>query len=280
MMLVDKVWRSLLSDVYYDGNTISPRGLETRERLAYTSRVPMTEPLVTLPARKLGYRFAAAEAAWILSGDNRVSPIAKFSKEIARFSDDGLTFFGAYGPPFVEQAAYVVRTLLDDLSSRQALMTIWRQRPGPTRDVPCTVALQWLVRGGKLNCVATMRSSDAWLGWPYDVHNFSMLSASILLRLRYAHRAGHATKAAWTRNLQLGDLFLTAGSQHLYSTNYDGALAVLDRHGDEAGLDYRPLEVGEFDHPDDLPEHLWNVALRKVTCLERSWLLETIPKKD
>lgn len=216
MQHINSVWTDLLKTIIRDGERVTPRGKPTLELLAHTTTVDMGNPVISLSARKLGYKFMAAEAHWILSGDNRVATIAPYSKAISRFSDDGVRFFGAYGPPVIEQLSYVVQCLKDDVDSRQAVLTIWRQRPGPTKDVPCTVALQFMVRDGKLNCHATMRSSDAWLGWVYDTFNFSMIAWTVLAEL-LPFRPG----------LKIGRLFLTAASQHLYESDLDDVNAVL-----------------------------------------------------
>ena len=133
----DSVWIDLLREIADSGSQVGPRGKGTLEILAKTTVVDMKMPVVTIPQRNLGYKFMAAEAHWILSGDNRVETIAPYSKQISRFSDDGVRFFGAYGPKVVDQLSYVVDCLVRDEASRQAVMTIWRERPGSTKDVPC-----------------------------------------------------------------------------------------------------------------------------------------------
>lgn len=223
----DSVWIDLLWEIADSGSQVGPRGKGTLEILAKTTVVDMKMPVVTIPQRNLGYKFMAAEAHWILSGDNRVETIEPYSKQISSFSDDGVRFFGAYGPKVVDQLSYVVDCLIRDEASRQAVMTIWRERPGSTKDLPCTVALQFMIRDGKLNCHATMRSSDAWLGWVYDVFNFSMVAWTVLEQLRMNEQYS---------NLQVGSLFLTAASQHLYDSDRDAYESLFEswRSGDWA----------------------------------------------
>jgi thymidylate synthase len=67
-----------------------------------------------------------------------------------------------------------------------------------------------------------MRSSDAWLGWPYDVFNFSMVAWALCLQL---HEMG--VKDVLGGTIKPGTLFLTAGSQHLYATNVEQAKGAL-----------------------------------------------------
>lgn len=205
-------WNELILDLMSLGNEAVSRGQVTTELISYRSQIDMNYPLVLNPERRLSYHFAAAEAAWILSGDNRVETIAPWAPSIRQFSDDGSTFFGAYGPKIMAQMHYVFDALIRDRGTRQAVVNIWRENPPQTRDVPCTLSAQWLIRGNKLHCIDNMRSSDAWLGWPYDVFNFSMLSLGIQIRLREIYP-----------DLELGNLTLNAGSQHLYERNFKRA---------------------------------------------------------
>ena len=173
------VWLQTLDDLVNHGHVVSPRGQETRELPQRTIVVDMNRPVLNIPERNLGYKFMAAEAYWILTGDYRVETIAPYSKAISQFSDDGVTFFGAYGPKITHQFQYVLNKLVEDPDTRQAGLTIWRENPPQTKDVPCTVAIFFSIRRGELNCHVFMRSSDAWLGVPYDVFNFSMLSHAV-----------------------------------------------------------------------------------------------------
>ena len=258
MSSANQRWLQLLRDLNRKGNKQPSRDGDTLELLGYQSDVLMEDPVVTVAARKLGRRFLSAEAAWILSGDNRITTISPFAKQIAKFSDDGLTFRGAYGPRYVDQVGYVVNALVGASDTRQAVATLWRERPGKSYDVPCTVALQWLYRSGQLHCVATMRSSDAWLGWVYDVHNFSAMSAHVLLSLRHASNS----EPRW-QQCQLGRLFLTAGSQHLYSRNKDSALQCLaEPH--TLSAPWQPLPLAQLNHPDELIDELWKRARKEV----------------
>jgi len=227
--------------------------------------VDLRLPLVTLPERHLSNRFAAAEAAWVMSGDNRVSSIQPFNSRVAQFSDDGSRFFGAYGPRVVDQLPHVLGALERDHYTRQAVLTIWRPSPPATKDVPCTVAVQWLYRDGRLHCLDYMRSSDAWLGVPYDLFTFAMLTAGVALELR---RRG--------LNVQLGNLYLTAGSRHLYldktSFGYDEADVRRVCDAPFVKPNYEPLNLDDFHDYDDLVAHLWRLARHEP--VDKPWLEE------
>jgi thymidylate synthase len=249
MLETNMTYVNHIQDILVNGHSCTCRGHDIIEQLAKTIMIDMTFPLVTLVGRKLSRKFAMGEAGWILSGSNRVADIGYCNNKIANFSDDGHFFFGAYGPKIIEQLPYIIQAFKKDLHTRQAVLTIWRERPYDTKDVPCTLSLQWLCRDGQLNCVATMRSSDAWLGLPYDLFNFSMVSAGVALLLR----------DVLDINVRLGKLYLTAGSSHLYchkeSFGYDKS-DVYNLLGDDREADYAPLCLNQFLKYDSLQAYL------------------------
>jgi thymidylate synthase len=210
---VNTMYRQALSRLLNLEPGPSPRGQATREILGQSLLLSdASRCLLTWPERKLNYHFAVAEWWWIATGRSDVASITPFCSEIAKFSDDGQSFFGAYGPPWTAQADYVVKKLRQDIDTRQAVATIWRQSPPETKDVPCTVSMQYLCRDGTLHAIVTMRSSDAWLGLPYDTFNFARLLALV---------AGEI-------GLPVGSLRINAGSFHLYERNVEKARELLN----------------------------------------------------
>lgn len=248
----DQQWLEDLRYVFSYGMKSQPRGMAVYECLGYQSRVSMSNPIIRNPLRELGYKFMAAEAAWILGGQNDVKSIKPYSKKIENFSDDGETFFGAYGPKIVEQLPYVLDNLSKDPDSRQAVINIWRESPGKSRDIPCTLSLQFLIRNKVLHCVASMRSSDLWLGHPYDTFNFSAMSFKVLLDLR----------DTLDFELELGTLFLTAGSKHIYERDAEAATKVLTGSDPDKKYSRIPIFVeDQYQDSVDFVEHLWECAM-------------------
>lgn len=264
-------WQRLLAQLLTEGRVVAPRGQETREVIANRVVFDATRPVITVEERSLGYRFLCAEAAWIMEGSNRVADIAPYSKEISHFSDDGLTFFGAYGPMIHTQLEHVLHALVRDMSSRQAVISIWRPNPPDTKDVPCTVSLQWFRRDTQLHCVASMRSSDAWLGVPYDGFNFSMLTLGLLLELR-------KRSSDW-RTVTLGTTTLLLGSSHLYERNYAGAQTCAFSKQYRVGRDGPQVVdhfLGELRSWETLNDHLWALARRNGGILQSPLLNELL----
>ncbi len=272
-MNTTETWRRLLRDVLESGKPVEQnsagaafRGRTSYELISHRTVWPMSNSIVLCPARKPGFRYLAAEAAWILSGSNRLADIAPYAKHMVNFSDDGEFLAGAYGPPWRDQLPYVVQTLTRDRFSRQAVVTCWRPRPGASKDVPCTISLQHLIRDEPvptLHTVVMMRSNDVFFGTVYDVHTFSMISAYVALLLR--DHLGPLT---------LGLLYLSAGSQHLYKLDREAAEACAIRD-DELFDGVKPIDLTDFSKPDELIQHLWVVA-RREGVTHGSYLKETM----
>ena len=239
-----EIWLDALDQTMQHGIVTAPRNKITKELLQRTFQINMRQPVLRVERRQLSYQFMAAEAYWILSGDDTVAGIAPYNTNIVKFSDDGVRFFGAYGPKIVSQLPYVVQKLNEDSMSRQAGLTIWRESPPATKDVPCTVAIFASIRDEKLNIHVFMRSSDLWLGVPYDVFNFSMLGHYICALLNQTRLTDSFVKP--------GTLYLTAASSHLYQDNWDAAVQCCTTH---------PLPQ------NSTPKFLWSDT---VACLE--WL--------
>ncbi len=254
-MNVNTAWVKLLQDLIDKGAAVNPRDQLTKELMGYQSTIDMSNPIVTVKDRKMNYNFMFGEAYHILSGSNRVGEITPFMQAIENFSDDGITFAGAYGPKVMEQISYVVDSLKRDTNSRQAVLSIWRERPTPSKDIPCTLTLQFMIRDGKLNCFANMRSSDAWLGWVYDVFNFSMISHYICNW--YNLIDGEST-------ISLGHLVLNAASQHLYEQHWDQANAIVNKvTSHKESYIVTPNMFENYEHPDVLLNDLMNAGRKQ-----------------
>jgi len=239
-MSFNETWLKTLVALITAGDIVEPRGLWTKEILNHQFKVDMRFPVLTIPERRLSYKFMAAEAYWILSGDNRVETIAPFNKAIANFSDDGKVFFGAYGPKITNQLEYIIDVLSKDELSRQAVINIWRENPPKTKDVPCTLNLIFNIRDNRLHLTANMRSSDIWLGVPYDVFNFSMVAAYVVARLN--------SKMTNRKTIHPGVLTMNAVSRHLYETNEKDAWEIINMYlsdGFQERKSYYPLN-GQF----------------------------------
>lgn len=168
-----------------------------------------TKNIVTSPIRKMPMRYAIGELAWYMAGSNRVADISRFAKKWVDISDDGETNNSAYGYKIhsfygFDQWEHIKTLLTKDPNSRQAIVHIKDPSNRPTKDVPCTVYLQFFIRNGQLHLAVHMRSNDIWMGVPYDMFSFTFMQMKMAMELgvdigSYAHYAGslHMYKRDW-----------------------------------------------------------------------------------
>lgn len=160
------------------------------------------------------------EFLWYMAGTNDLQFIKYYIPDYEKFSDDGKTIHGAYGPRLLNmQAKYNQITNVIDLlkrkqSSRQAVIQLFDASDiiGSHSDIPCTCSLQFMIRKSRLHMITNMRSNDAFIGLPHDVFAFTMLQELI----------------ARTLGVELGSYKHAVGSLHLYENKIDRAKIFLD----------------------------------------------------
>ena len=204
------MWDVLLDFLIHQGKPSAPRGKPIREQLNVTLHVERARYNVLVnPGRNLGYRAMVAEWLWIAGGYGDVESISRYNARMREFSDDSLHLYGAYGPRIMKNWSTVRDQLNDDRDTRQAILPIWDLDIDRTsKDVPCTLSLQFLYRLGALHLTVNMRSSDIWLGLPFDFYVFSQL----------------LNEMACETDTAVGSLTMNLGSSHLYDVNYEAAI--------------------------------------------------------
>jgi thymidylate synthase len=212
-----EAWYYLLNHLAVRGQVISPRGILTREQLNVQLHVSDLQNNILDSERNLNHKFMVAEWLWIMAGSDNLETIAQYNSQMRRFTDNGVVLTGAYGPRLMPQLHYLIHTLMNDPNTRQAVATIWTPNPQPSKDIPCTISLQVLIRDGHLHGIVNMRSSDIWLGLPYDFFTFSMIVNYIGLFF---------ATCAPERRAQLGSLSFNLGSSHIYLTDIEKALTI------------------------------------------------------
>jgi hypothetical protein len=136
----------------------------------------------------------------------------RMPEQFNRFKDDAL-LRGAYGQRLYGQLTKIADELYQDPGSRRAVVTIYdghRDLLDHSHDIPCTLSIQFLIRSDTLWAVANMRSSDAFLGLPYDVAQFTAL--------------GHAVATAM--DVPFAGLTINCGSSHLYEKDAETVRAL------------------------------------------------------
>jgi thymidylate synthase len=162
--------------------------------------------------RNISTTYLLGEFLWYFNGSQSMEYISKYSTFWKHISDDGVTSNSAYGYLLMHKHGFnqiekVIELLTVDPNSRRAVININvpNVRVIETKDEPCTIALQFLNRDGKLHCTAIMRSNDIWFGTPYDWAFFIELQKVIADRLglgygTYTHFA--TSFHAYERNME------------------------------------------------------------------------------
>jgi len=115
---------------------------------------------------------------------------------------------------YLNQIDYVIYKLIDDPSSRQTITTLMNPKEFNEMELPpCVWASHWNVIGGKLHLSVTSRSSDTFLGLPFNIAQYAMLHRLI------AHVTGH----------ELGEFVFTGDNVHLYDRHIPKAIEFLNR---------------------------------------------------
>lgn len=199
---------------------VSPRNLETRELISVTIQVNVPrDRLVTNVYRKMSLKYLVGEWLWYERGSSSLDEISYYSSFWRNISDDGKTVNSAYGhrlfglhPQFgVNQWKFAKKQLIDDINTRRAIMLI----PSPfdmvktTKDFPCTISLQFLIRDNKLHLVCNMRSNDLVLGFAYDAASFTLFQEKMLVELQSEYP-----------NLKMGYYYHFVSSLHVYQRHY------------------------------------------------------------
>lgn len=159
--------------------------------------------------RNLPMKYAIGELLWYMSHNNKLREIQKYTKGWDRMSDDGVTVNSNYGWCIrdkygFDQWEWCKQELNNNPNSRRAVIHIKEPSDKESKDVNCTVCLQFFIRDEKLYCTTYMRSNDIWLGYPYDVFQFTCMQILMSMEL----------------GIELGTYTHIAGSLHLYGRNY------------------------------------------------------------
>lgn len=173
------------------------RGVLSESRGLTTLRVP--GPVSTVysdPRRRVLFDhirdanpfFHLMESLWILSGSNRVELPKYFLDSIDQFSDNGVSFHGAYGYRLrksfgFDQIERAITVLMDKPDTRQVVMSIWDpllDLGSTTKDMPCNDMVMLDIVEGQLNMTVCNRSNDAvWGAYGANAVQFSILQEFI-----------------------------------------------------------------------------------------------------
>lgn len=218
---LDDAMNEVFAALRADGQSIRPRKGAAREIIG--AGIEISDPRSRVSRSQTRGRIFSAlgELLWYLSGTDDVEMIGYYIPAYIDSAHEGRVE-GAYGPRLFgvgERLVDVVQILKQNRDSRRAVVQIFDHSDLTNIiDVPCTTSIQFLSRDGELNLVVSMRSNDAYWGFPHDVFAFTMLQEIVACQL----------------SLRLGSYVHFVGSMHLYEEH----LPQIDRYLDLEGWQY------------------------------------------
>ncbi len=204
-------------------------GTGTLSVFGYQMRFPLSEGFPMVTTKKLHTKSIIHELLWFLSGSSNVRYLQDHGVSIW---DEWANEEGDLGPVYgkqwrswpapTEANAHAVvdqiSQLMDDLrktpDSRRLIVSAWNVAQIPQMALaPCHALFQFYVAEGKLSCQLYQRSADIFLGVPFNIASYALLTHMI----------------AQQCNLDVGDFIWTGGDCHLYSNHLDQAREQLSR---------------------------------------------------
>lgn len=205
-------------------------GTGTVSVFGYQMRYNLAEGFPLLTTKKLHTKSIIHELLWFLKGDTNI----KYLKENGvRIWDEWADAEGNLGPVYgyqwrswptpdgkhIDQITQVVDMIKNNPDSRRLIVSAWNVADINSMKLPpCHAFFQFYVANGKLSCQLYQRSADIFLGVPFNIASYAILTMMI----------------AQVCDLQLGDFVHTLGDAHLYSNHIEQANLQLTR-------DFRPL---------------------------------------
>ena len=221
-----QAYLDLLQRILDDGAVKGDRtGTGTRSVFGHQMRFDLADGFPLVTTKKVHTRSVFAELLWFLRGDTNVKWL----------QDRGVTIWdewadadGDLGPVYgyqwrswpapegrhIDQLAAVIEGIRADPDSRRHLVSAWNVADLPRMALaPCHALFQFYVADGRLSCQLYQRSGDLFLGVPFNIASYALLTHMV----------------AQVSGLEVGDFVHTLGDAHLYLNHLDQAREQLTR---------------------------------------------------
>lgn len=200
-------------------------GTGTRSVFGHQMRFDLSEGFPLLTTKKLHLRSIIHELLWFLAGDTN---IAYLKANKVRIWDEWADENGDLGPVYghqwrswpardgstIDQISQLVEQIKTNPNSRRLMVTAWNPADVDRMALPpCHCLFQFYVAEGKLSCQLYQRSADVFLGVPFNIASYALLTMMI----------------AQVCDLEPGDFVHTFGDAHLYSNHFEQARLQLTR---------------------------------------------------
>ena len=213
---VRQQYEDLLRHVYFHGAEKSDRtGTGTKSVFGHQMRFDLAEGFPLVTTKKVHLKSIILELLWFLRGDSNVRWLQERGCTIW---DEWAAEDGSLGPVYgvqwrswptpggghIDQIQQVIDTLKTNPDSRRILVSAWNVAElDQMALMPCHALFQFYVANGKLSCQLYQRSADIFLGVPFNIASYALLTHMV----------------AQQCDLQVGDFIWTGGDCHLYNNH-------------------------------------------------------------
>jgi thymidylate synthase len=221
-----RAYLDLLDHVLHHGTEKTDRtGTGTRSVFGWQMRFDLGAGFPLVTTKKVHWKSVVHELIWFLRGDTNIAYLKEHGVSIW---DEWADARGDLGPVYgrqwrawptadggtVDQIRWVVEEIRRNPDSRRLIVSAWNVGELPKMALmPCHTLFQFYVADGKLSCQLYQRSGDIFLGVPFNIASYALLTHMV------AHVCG----------LGVGDFVHTLGDAHLYSNHLEQARLQLGR---------------------------------------------------
>lgn len=226
-----KQYHNLLKHIIEKGAKKGDRtGTGTTSVFGYQMRFDLNKGFPLITTKKVHFKSIVYELLWFLKGDTNVKYLQENGVRIwNEWADKNGDLGPVYGKQWINwagndgttinQIERAVQTIKTNPNSRRIIVNAWNVSDlGDMALTPCHALFQFYVADGKLSCQLYQRSADVFLGVPFNIASYALLTMMI----------------AQVCDLKLGDFVHTFGDVHLYDNHVEQAHLQLSR-------DFRPL---------------------------------------
>jgi thymidylate synthase len=221
-----KQYLDMLSHVLDSGSDRGDRtGTGTRSVFGYQMRFDLADGFPVTTTKKLHLKSIIHELLWFLRGDTNIAYLKENGVSIwDEWADDKGDLGPVYGYQWrswpapdgrhIDQISNLIEGLKTNPYSRRHIVSAWN--PALVDEMalpPCQCLFQFYVADGKLSCQLYQRSGDIFLGVPFNVASYALLTMMV----------------AQVVGLEPGDFILTLGDAHLYANHFEQARLQLTR---------------------------------------------------
>ena len=225
-MLIEHQYEDFMRHVFFHGVQKNDRtGTGTRSVFGYQMRFNLQNGFPLVTTKKLHLRSIIHELLWFLRGDSNIGYLKENGVSIwDEWADENGDLGPVYGVQWrkwrgadnqtIDQIAELVHTIKTNPDSRRMIVSAWNVAELPKMALPpCHMLFQVYVADGKLSCQLYQRSCDIFLGVPFNIASYSLLTHML----------------AQQCDLEVGDFVWTGGDCHIYNNHFDQVRLQLSR---------------------------------------------------